>query len=187
MKVILASASPRRKELLSRLYDRFTVEPADIDETLPDDIGPEFAPLFLSAAKANEVASRHKNDLVIAADTVVSCMGRIFGKPKDRQEAKWMLKRLSGNTHKVLTGCCISYKGENIGFTSENYVTFYSLTEKEIDAYIETGEPMDKAGAYAIQGQGAFLIEKIEGDYNAIIGLPLSRLKREIKNLLEQK
>lgn len=187
MRIVLASASPRRKELLSRLYDTFIIDPAKIDETLPDDIGAEFAPLFLSAAKADEVASRHKNDLVIAADTVVVCGRRILGKPKDREDAKRMLKALSGVEHKVLTGCCISYKGENIGFTSESYVRFYPLTDEEIEAYLDTGEPMDKAGAYGIQGEGALLIENIDGDYYGVIGLPIARLKREIRNLLEQK
>ena len=186
MNVILASASPRRKELLLKLFDKFTIEPADIEEALPEDIGAEFAPLFLSAAKANKVASRHREDLVIAADTIVVWNGEILGKPRDEADAARMLRLLSGTTHKVLTGCCISLKGENVGFTVESYVTFYPLTDREIDDYVKSGEPMDKAGAYAIQGEGAFLVESIEGDYYNIVGLPIARLKREIEQLVSQ-
>ncbi len=186
MNVILASASPRRKELLSRLFDAFTVESADIDETLPDDIGMEFAPLYLSAAKAEKVAENHRDDLVIAADTVVISGFQILGKPKDRSEAKRMLELLSGATHKVITGCCLSYKQENVTFSVESYVTFFPLTNEEIEAYLDTGEPMDKAGAYAIQGKGALFIERIDGDYYSVIGLPISRLKREIEDLLRE-
>ena len=184
MKIILASGSPRRKELLSRLFDEFEVIPSKIDEELPEDIGPEFAPLFLAAAKANDVASSHREDLVIAADTIVVFGNYILGKPKDRKDAKQILKLLSGQTHKVLTGCCISLNGENVGFITESYVTFYPLTDKEIEEYLDTGEPMDKAGAYAIQGKGGLLIERIEGDYYNIVGLPIARLKREIDKLL---
>lgn len=186
MRVILASASPRRKELLKRLYPKFTIEPAGIDETLPDDIGPEFAPLFLSAAKAAKVAEKHREDLVIAADTIVVLDGEILGKPKDREDAVRMLQALSGRSHKVLTGCCISWKGESVGFTTESYVTFYPLSDEEIRAYVDSGEPDGKAGAYAIQGGGAFLVECIDGDYYNIVGLPIARLKREIAKLEEQ-
>ena len=186
MNVILASASPRRKELLTKLYDTFTVEPAGIDEELPDDIGPEFAPLFLSAAKANEVACRHRDDLVIAADTIVAWNGEILGKPRDEEDAFRMLQLLSGNTHKVLTGCTVSYKGESVAFTSGTYVTFYPLKEDEIREYISTGEPFGKAGAYAIQGRGAFLVEAIDGDFYNVVGLPIARLKREIASLIAQ-
>ena len=113
MKVILASASPRRQELLKRIYEAFDVIPADIDETLPDDIGAEFAPVFLSAEKAEAIAEEYPNDLIIAADTIVVVNSEILGKPKDRTDAKRMLRTLSGNTHKVITGCCIK-KGDLI-------------------------------------------------------------------------
>ena len=185
MKIILASASPRRKELMSRIREDFIIEPSRFDETLPDDIGPEFAPIYLAAGKANDVARRHKRDLVIGADTIVICGPKILGKPKDRAEAKRMLELLSGFTHKVITGCCLMLKGESVSFSVESYVTFYNLTDEEIEAYLDTGEPMDKAGAYAIQGKGAFLIKDIEGDYYSIIGLPIARLKREIDDLLK--
>ncbi|MBP5289038.1 MAG: septum formation protein Maf [Clostridia bacterium] len=185
MKVVLASASPRRKELLSRIYDEFIIEEAGIEETLPEDIGTEFAPLFLAAAKADAVAQKHRNDLVIAADTIVVFNNEKFGKPKDRSDAKRMLTCLSGKTHKVLTGCCISIKGENVGFVEESYVSFYPLSEEDIESYLDTNEPMDKAGAYAIQGKGALLVKSIDGDYNNIVGLPIARLKREIDELLK--
>ncbi len=186
MKIVLASASPRRKELLSKLYNKFEIIPADIDETLPDDIGVEFAPMYLAATKADLIASKYPNDLIIAADTVVICDGKLFGKPKDENDAREMLSTLSGKTHKVITGCCISIGEQTTCFAEESYVTFFKLEKEEIDEYIQSKEPMGKAGAYAIQGLGALLVEKIEGDYSNIVGLPIARLKREIKDLLQQ-
>lgn len=186
MKVILASASPRRKELLKRLYSDFEIIPADVDETLPEDVGIEFAPLFLAATKADKIAETYPDDLIIAADTVVICDGKLYGKPKDKQEAKEMLSSLSGKTHKVITGCCISIGENTTCFAEESFVTFFDLNGREIDEYIATGEPMGKAGAYAIQGIGTLLVEKIDGDYNNIVGLPIAKLKREISELLEQ-
>lgn len=185
MKVILASASPRRKELFKRLYNEFEIVPADIDETLPDDIGIEFAPMFLAATKADFIAEKYPEDLIIAADTVVICDGNLYGKPKDEAEAKEMLTSLSGKTHKVITGCCISIGENTTCFCEESYVSFFKLKNQEIDEYIASGEAMGKAGAYAIQGLGALLVEKIDGDYNNIVGLPIARLKREIEDLLQ--
>ena len=148
MKVILASASPRRQELLKRLFDDFTVIPADIDETIPEDIGAEFAPLFLAAEKAEAISKDYPDDLIIAADTIVIADGKILGKPKDRDEAKQMLRHLSGTTHKVITGCCV-IKGKDITTFGENsYVTFFELQEKEICNYVEKGLADGKAGAY---------------------------------------
>lgn len=185
MKVILASASPRRQDLLTRLYRRFEVIPADVDETIPEDIGPEFAPIFLSAIKAEHVAEDHPDDLIIAADTVVILDGKILGKPKDDDDAVSMLKALSGKTHKVITGCCIK-KGERCEtFSVETYVSFYDLTETEIRSYVESGLSRGKAGAYGIQDQGAFFVEKIDGDYYNVVGFPISRLKREIDAMIQ--
>lgn len=186
MNVILASASPRRKELLKRLYKEFEIIPANTEETLPDDVGPEFAPMFLAATKADAVATKYPDDLVIAADTVVICDGTLFGKPKDSEDAKRMLHSLSGKTHKVITGCCITIGEATTCFSEESLVTFFDLSDSEIDEYVDGGEPMGKAGAYAIQGDGALLVEKIDGDYNNIVGLPIARLKREIKDLIKQ-
>lgn len=186
MNIILASASPRRQELLKKLYSDFIVFPADIDETLPDDIGSEFAPVFLAAEKANAVSDKFPNDLIISADTVVVLDGQILGKPKDENDAIKTLKMLSGKTHKVITGCCICI-GENCScFSEESFVTFYPLTEKEILDYVKTNEPMGKAGSYGIQGYGALLVERIEGDFYNIVGLPIARLSREITELLQQ-
>lgn len=185
MKVILASASPRRQELLKRLFDDFTVAPADIDESIPEDIGAEFAPLFLAAEKADAISKDHPNDLIIAADTIVIADGKILGKPKDREEAKQMLRDLSGKTHKVITGCCIVKGNATATFGEESYVTFFELQEKEICDYVEKGLADGKAGAYGIQDYGALFVEKIEGDYYNIVGLPIARLNREIQLLLE--
>ena len=186
MRIILASASPRRQELLKRIFPEFSVIPADIEEKLPEDIGPEFAPVFLAAQKADAVATRHPTDLIIAADTVVLADGLILGKPKDKTDAKKMLAFLSGKTHKVITGCCIQ-KGKNASsFSTESQVTFFDLTQDEIDFYVDSGASDGKAGAYGIQDGGALFVEKIDGDYYNIVGLPIARLNREIKSLLEE-
>lgn len=185
MKVILASASPRREELLKRLYDHFLIDPADIDESLPDDIGPEFAPVFLAAGKAEHIHEKYPNDLVIAADTVVISQGKILGKPSSAADAFQMLRSLSGTTHKVITGCCIQINDRSACFSEESLVTFYPLTDEEITGYINSGEFEGKAGAYAIQGKGGLFVEKIDGDFYNIVGLPIARLKREIDELLK--
>lgn len=185
MNIILGSASPRRYELLQRLYDDFTVFPADTDETLPEDIGPEFAPVFLAAQKAEAIADQFPNDLIITADTVVICQGVILGKPIDRDDAKKMLQMLSGKTHKVITGCCLTLNSNMTTFFEESFVTMYPLKDSEIEEYLDSGEAYGKAGAYAIQGNGALLIEGIDGDYYNIVGLPIARLKREIADFLK--
>ncbi len=186
MNVILASASPRRQELLKRIFPAFQIVPADIDESLPEDIGPEFAPIFLAAEKAEAIANQFPDDLIISADTIVLAENKILGKPVDANEATQMLKLLSGKTHKVITGCCIR-KGELISsFSEESYVTFFDLNEEEIHSYVSSGASEGKAGAYGIQDTGALFVEKIEGDYYNIVGLPIAKLNREIKTLLEQ-
>lgn len=185
MNVILASASPRRKELLKRIFDEFQIIPADIDETLPEDIGPEFAPVFLAAEKANAIAALYPDDLIISADTIVFAEGKILGKPKNSENAIEMLEFLSGKTHKVITGCCIRKGDRACSFSEESYVTFFELTRQEIHQYVSSGAADGKAGAYGIQDTGALFVEKIEGDYYNIVGLPIARLNREIKKLLE--
>ena len=186
MNVILASASPRRQELLKRIFDNFFVVPADIDETLPEDIGAEFGPIFLAAQKAEAIADSYPSDLIIAADTVVFSDGNVLGKPKDRDEAMKMLHSLSGKTHKVITGCCVRKGNCFTSFSEESLVTFYDLSDEEINAYVSSGGSDGKAGAYGIQDQGAFFVEKIDGDYYNIVGLPIAKLYREIKILLEE-
>ena len=183
MNIILASASPRRQELLKRLFSDFTIDPAEVDESLNDDIGAEFAPIFLAAVKAEAVAEKHPKDLIIAADTVVICEGKILGKPTDAEDARAMLKMLSGKEHKVITGCCLRLGDECATFSEETVVSFFPIEEKEIEDYINCGEPFGKAGAYGIQGQGAFFVKKIDGDYYNVVGLPLGRLKRELRDM----
>lgn len=187
MNVILASESPRRQNLLKLIYSEFQIIPAFIDESLPDDIGSEFAPLFLAAAKADMVAETHPDQLIIAADTVVVLDGKIYGKPHDEEDAKRILRLLSDKTHKVITGCSLVFNERCVTFSEESYVTFYPLSEEDIEAYVNSGEPMGKAGAYAIQGKGALLVKNIEGDYNNIVGLPVSRLNQELKLFLNEK
>ncbi len=182
--VILASASPRRRELLKMIFSDFSVIPADVDETLPEGFDPKEAPLYLSEIKARAICSQHPASLIIAADTVVINGDSILGKPTDTNDARRILKSLSGKTHSVITGCSIGI-GDNIhSFSVESLVSFYSLTDLEIEQYIATGEPMDKAGAYGIQGGAALFVEKIEGDYFNIVGLPIARLKKEIDKFI---
>lgn len=181
-RIILASASPRRKELLRLIFPEFDIIPADVDETLPDGIDPEYAPIYLSEIKAKAICKEHPDALIIAADTVVISNGEILGKPTDKEDAERMLRSLSGKTHSVITGCCISSGKKLKSFFVKSLVTFYPLSDREIADYISTGEPMDKAGAYGIQGGAALFTEKIEGDYFNIVGLPVSRLNLELKN-----
>ncbi len=180
--IILASASPRRQELLKLIFDDFTVEPADIDETVRKTIELEQYPEYLALKKSRHVAEKRPvDDVVIGCDTGVFIDDIMLGKPSDKQQAKEMLRLLSGKTHKVITGCSIFYKGQNISFSEVTEVEFYHLTDREIDEYIATGEPMDKAGAYGIQGKGALLVKKINGDYYNVVGLPVGTLKQKLK------
>lgn len=186
MRLILASASPRRRELLQQIQMEFTVLPAKGEEKITKKL-PQEVVMELSRQKALEVAGcpevRREDALVLGADTVVVYQGRILGKPKDEQEALSMLKTLSGNTHEVYTGVTLLdvQTGEKNSFFERTAVTMYPVSEKEIRAYIATGEPMDKAGAYGIQGIGAKFIRSIEGDYNNVVGLPVGRIYQEIK------
>ena len=180
MNIILASGSPRRRELLSYIFDDFEVIKADVDETPPKGIDAYNLPEYLSKIKCAAVADMHKNSLVIGADTVVIAGGAVFGKPKSEQDAVDMLKTLSGKAHDVVTGCTIAFGGKYRTFSQKTQVRFYALSDDEILRYVKTGEPMDKAGAYGIQGYGSLLIEGIDGDYFNVVGLPVACLKREI-------
>ena len=181
--IILASASPRRKQLMKMAGLKFSVVPADIPEIVPDDIPPEKESEYLAAIKAGYILSQNEKDVVIGADTTVLCEGRILGKPKDKAEAKEMLRFLSGKTHEVYTGVAIINKEMSDCFTSMTKVTFYELTDEEIDWYISTNEPMDKAGAYGIQGFGCRLVKRIEGDYFTVMGLPVAEVARRVEKL----
>lgn len=178
MEIILASQSPRRRELLERMGIRnFRVVSADIDEREEEQLPPEQLVCRLASRKAEAVAEKApKGAVIIAADTVVSLDGTVLGKPGDKLEAFKMLSTLSGNRHQVYTGLCVIWDGDKRTEYEVTDVTFRELGEKEIEDYIATGEPMDKAGAYGIQGYGALLVERIEGDYYNVMGLPVCRL-----------
>ena len=185
MSIVLASASPRRKELLKMLcVEDLKIIPAVGEEIIADGMTPAEAVCTLSVAKASEVSKLCAfEDIIIAADTVVSVDDRILGKPVDKEDALEMLKRLSGRTHIVYTGVTV-LKGDLV-FTEfeRTSVNFRELAEREIIAYIETGEPMDKAGAYGAQGIGSLFVESIEGDFFNVMGLPLCRLSKMLEKM----
>jgi septum formation protein len=174
--VILASASPRRRELLDLVGIAHEVQPADIDETYQD--GEEAAPHAerLAREKGEAIAARHPDAIVISADTIVVIDGLVLGKPRDEADAARMLAMLGGQTHVVLTAVAVSYRGRMRTGVESVRVTFRTLDKERIGAYIATAEPMDKAGAYGIQGFGATLVERVDGDYFAVMGLPLARM-----------
>ncbi|MBR7073108.1 MAG: septum formation protein Maf [Eubacterium sp.] len=174
--LVLASKSPRRQELLKYITEDFTVKTAEVDETLSDGISPEDAVLYLSKIKA--APFENEEDTVIGADTVVALNGRILGKPADKADAAAMLRFLSGKTHSVFTGVTVIKNHTYHSFAVETKVTFFELSDKEIERYVDTLEPLDKAGAYGIQGYGSLLVEKIDGDYFNVVGLPVSKLNR---------
>lgn len=174
--VILASASPRRRELLDLVGIAHEVQPADIDETYQ--AGEEAAPHAerLAREKGEAIAALHPHAVVIAADTIVVIDGLVLGKPRDEADAARMLSMLGGQTHVVLTAVAVCYKGRTRSGVESVRVTFRMLDKERIGAYIATAEPMDKAGAYGIQGFGATLVERVDGDYFAVMGLPLARM-----------
>lgn len=180
MQLVLASQSPRRRELLQQMgFSGFAVRPAQGEEQADPSLPPEQYVEQLALHKAREVASRCAPDaLVIGADTVVVLDGQLMGKPENAAEALQMLSALSGRKHTVCTGVCVICNGQADVRHASTKVTFCNLTQREMLAYIATGEPMDKAGAYGIQGRGGLLVEKIEGDYYNVVGLPICLLNR---------
>ncbi len=180
MKLILASASPRRKELLRYITEDFTVRVSNADETVPDGLTPEETVKYLSRVKAGAVWHDDPEETVVASDTIVVIDGRVLGKPHGEAEARAMLRTLSGRTHTVFTGVCVRTAAQERVFAERTEVTFYPLTEEEISAYVATGEPMDKAGAYGIQGKGSLLVRKIDGDFYNVMGLPVAALWRAL-------
>ncbi len=182
-KIILASASPRRKELLERIGLRFEVEPSNYEEDMNSGLEPHELTQKISLEKAEAVASKCKDAIVIAADTFVVFGGQILGKPHTEEDARKMLETISGNSHSVITGFSIIDTGKNktLSKSVETKVYIRKLTMAEIDAYVKSKEPLDKAGAYAIQGLGAVIVERIEGDYFNVVGLPLSALVEALK------
>jgi septum formation protein len=183
-KIILASASPRRKELLKKIGLKFGVEPSDYAEDMRSGLSPDELARAISLGKARAVASRHRNTIVIAADTFIVFRGKIMGKPGTEAEARRMLRKLRGKPHSVITGFTILDTDKNKVLTKsiETVVHISNLTSKEIETYVKSGEPLDKAGAYAIQGLGSVIVERIEGDYFNVIGLPLSALAEGLRD-----
>ncbi len=182
MQLILASQSPRRKELLGLLRLPFTIQVADIDETMDSEKSPYEEVARISRLKA-EAIDREPGDVVIAADTIVVCENEILCKPKDEEDAFRMLKILSGRDHQVMTGLCV-LRGDRLSVCTEvTDIHFRDLTDGEIWAYIRTGEPMDKAGAYGIQGYASLFVDKISGDYFNVVGLPVCRLGQILRQI----
>ena len=171
--VVLASASPRRRELLKLIGIVHGVRPADADESYSAEEEPAAYAERLAREKAAIVTGVVRDSLVIGADTIVVIDGHLLGKPRDAEEAARMLKLLRGRTHIVMTAVAVSFQGKTVSGVEKVSVTFRDLSDGEIEAYIDTGEPMDKAGAYGIQGYGATIVKRIEGDYFAVMGLSL--------------
>lgn len=182
--IVLASASPRRQELLHLLYDDFKVMPSCVDESIEEHVALYAIPEYLALKKAKHVQGVYPQDIIIGCDTGVFIDNQMIGKPSSERAAFEILRMLSGRTHKVVTGVALLRGGEQRLFSQQTEVEFYPLSDADIREYIATGEPMDKAGAYGIQGKGASLVKGIKGDYCNVVGLPVARLKREIEALI---
>ena len=185
MQLILASASPRRKELLGLFHIPFTIRVADIDETMDSAKAPFDEVARVSRLKALSV-ERQEDDIVIAADTIVVCEGKVLGKPRSEAEAVDMLSLLSGRDHQVMTGCTVVRGNRVETFTEVTDLHFRPLSRKEIENYVATGEPMDKAGSYGIQGGAALFCERMVGDYYNVMGLPVCRLGQVLKQTVPE-
>jgi septum formation protein len=181
--IILASASPRRKEILEKTGLKFTVDESDYEEKMDLSLTPRNLAARHALGKARVAASKHGNAIIISADTIVVLKNRVFGKPRNKKDAKEMLKTLSGKAHTVITSYTIldSGTGKKETKSVESKVFFKSLTDDEIDAYVKSGEPLDKAGAYGVQGLGALIVKRIEGDFFNVMGLPLSSVAESLK------
>jgi septum formation protein len=185
MHLILASASPRRKELLGLFRVPFTIRVADIDETMDESKAPYDEVARVSCAKAKAV-ERGEDDVVIAADTIVVCQGKVLGKPHSEEEAYEMLRLLSGRDHQVMTGMTVLRGETAVTVTEVTDLHFRELSDREIYAYIATGEPMDKAGSYGIQGGAALFCSRLVGDYYNVMGLPVCRLGEILREVAPQ-
>jgi septum formation protein len=182
--IVLASSSPRRKELLEKIGLKFIVDPGDYPEDLHSGLIPERMVKSNSIGKALAVAKEHPDAIIIAADTIGVLRRKIMGKPRTKDEARKMLLGMSGKSHRVITGLTILDTANNkmVTLSVETRVFFKNISEKEIISYVQTGEPLDKAGAYAIQGLGSVIVEKIDGDFYNVMGLPLSSLVENLKD-----
>lgn len=184
MKIILASKSPRRKEILENLGFEFEIITADTDES-SDVTDPESLVQILAVRKGSAVQKTHheSDTLIISCDTVVACDGRILGKPHSEREAKEMLRSLSGRSHTVLSGLALFYNGKTISGVDKTEVYFAEMPESFIESYVASGDPMDKAGSYAVQGRTSLYIDKIDGCYFNVVGLPVRLLAKLIERL----
>jgi len=182
--IILASASPRRKEILGKTGLKFIVDESDYEENMDSGLEPCDLAARHALGKAEAAALKHSDSIIISADTIVVLKDRVFGKPRNKSEAKQMLKILSGKAHTVITGYTIldAGAGRKVTRTIETKVFFKRLTDNEINAYVKSGEPMDKAGAYGVQGLGAVIVRKIEGDFFNVMGLPLNSVVESLKS-----
>lgn len=187
MELILASASPRRKELLEKIGLSFTVQPAKGEERITQK-SPAAVVMELSRQKAEEIAAAQTEDcIIIGADTVVARGDKIMGKPKDAADAKQMLRSIADDCHQVYTGVTLIRTGahpQSVTFQEKTDVFLYPISDAELDAYIASGDPMDKAGAYGIQGDFAIYVKRIAGDYYNVVGLPIGRVYQELKRML---
>lgn len=185
-KIVLASASPRRRELINLICEDVAIRPAECDEALPEGIGAKDAVEYLSKIKNDAArADASEDEIIISADTVVAVDDEILGKPANKDDARRMINLLSGRIHQVYTGVTLSYKGESVTFSEKTDVTFLDLSGDEIESYVSSDEPYDKAGAYGIQGKASLLISGINGDYFNVVGLPVARLNRELSKFVE--
>lgn len=180
-KYILASASPRRKELFAKISNDFCIIPSKAEEKLSNELLADEQSEYLAKIKALDIANKYPENTVVGADTSVVIDNVILGKPKDKIKAKEMLKLLSGKTHKVITGCAIVKNGSCFSFSEITLVKFKDLTNEQIEEYISTDEPYDKAGSYAIQGKAGAFIESINGDFDNVVGLPIEKLKKQLQ------
>lgn len=185
MAVILASGSPRRKELMSHISKDFKVIVSDTNEDTDMSQSVDKIVMDLAKAKADAVKPKcNEDDIIISADTVVALKDKILGKPKDKEDAFSMLKSLSGTSHSVYTGVCITKGTQQKVFAEKTLVEFYELSDKEINDYIATNDPFDKAGGYGIQSKGVILVKSITGDYFNVVGFPVARIYREIREFI---
>ncbi|MBR2780530.1 MAG: septum formation protein Maf [Eubacteriaceae bacterium] len=184
-RIVLASRSPRRTELMKYITEDFTAVSPDVEESFIEGASWEDNAMHVSYLKAKAVSETDspEYDVIIAADTTVVLDDEVMGKPSDEADAKRMLSMLSGRTHSVYTGVCIITKKRTLTFCEETLVTFRRISDREMDDYIATGEPMDKAGAYGIQGRGRIFVEKIDGNYENVMGLPLTRLMEVLSGM----
>lgn len=181
--VILASSSPRRRELLKKIVENFIVLKPNVDESINRPLKIEDIPYELAYRKAKEISKGHYDDIVIGCDTIVAIENEILEKPIDEKDAYRMLKLLNNRTHKVISGVAIIYQDKEIRFIETSFVTFNNLKDDEILDYIATKDPLDKAGAYGIQNKYINLVKKLDGEYENVVGLPIRRLKEELEKI----